>query len=63
MKKYRRTIIETTVYTQIVSAESEEEALKSTIHVVTSAKVGGHLGAEKLLFKAAVVTKTEPVES
>jgi len=58
MKKYRRTIIETTVYTKIVCAGSEGEAMNSTIHVVTFAKVGD-LGAEKLLLKTAVVAKVE----
>lgn len=38
--KYERTIIETTVYTEFVEAESQKEAWLAPLHVRTAAVAG-----------------------
>jgi hypothetical protein len=60
-KTYRRTVVETVVYEELVIAGSLEDARKKVLNVRTAIQVPGVPRVERLVVKSAVVAKVEEV--
>lgn len=62
--RFRRTIVETVVYTEEVSADSPEDAARATLHVKSSVRINDASpdairSFEALIAKSAAVAKVE----